>query len=223
MILYGLSLTIFAYVVALYISNRVKLALLNPILLTAIMIIGVLYLSPLSYEQYEHGASLISAILGPLVVVLAIPLYNNRHIMKKHYCAIIAGIIVGVLSSAISVIVLGTALGLEGSLIWSLLPKSITSPMAIEVADMIGGMRELTVVFVVFTGILGATISPLVFKLFRIKNDTAKGIGLGASSHGIGTAKAIEISDEAGAASSLSMIISGVATIILAIIIEKII
>jgi putative effector of murein hydrolase len=104
----------------------------------------------------------------------------------------------------------------------SLLPKSITSPMAIEVSEIIGGIKELTVVFVVITGILGASIGPLIFDVFKIRNDTAKGMALGAGSHGVGTAKAVEISDQAGAASSLSMVLCGVTTIILSIIVMKI-
>src|SRR5665647_2782149 len=102
-------------------------------------------------------------------------------------------------------VIFGLFFSLQKDIIFSLMPKSITTPMAVEVSTMIGGISELTAVFVAVTGITGATIGPLIFRIFRITNDTAKGIALGAGSHGLGTSKAVEISEEAGEASGLSM------------------
>lgn len=190
-------------------------------MVSTLIIIGIIHVTPLSYDTYADGGSFIVKILGPLVVVLAVPLYNNKHILKKYYKPISVGILTGVISSAISVVALSWLMRLEQDIILSLLPKSITTPMAIEVAEIIGGIKELTVVFVVITGMFGASIGPLVFDVFKIRNDTAKGMALGAGAHGVGTAKAVEISDQAGAASSLSMILCGVTTILLSIIVMK--
>jgi predicted murein hydrolase (TIGR00659 family) len=223
MIFVGIIVTLFAYIFAVFLSNRTKMSLLNPILVSSIIIIGLLNYSPITYEIYDEGASYITKALGPLVVILAVPLYKNKALIKKHKKPIVVGVFSGIFSSIVSVLILSLIFNIDKEIILSLMPKSITSPMALEVSDMIGGIKELTVVFVTITGIIGATIGPLVFKVFGIYNDTAKGIALGAGSHGVGTAKAVEISEEAGAASSLSMGISGVVTIMIAIIVLKVI
>ncbi|HAE41383.1 MAG TPA: LrgB family protein [Clostridiales bacterium] len=221
MLLIGVVLTVVAYIASIFISKKIRISFLNPILVSTLIIIGIIHVTPLSYDTYADGGSFIVKILGPLVVVLAVPLYNNKHILKKYYKPISVGILTGVISSAISVVALSWLMRLEQDIILSLLPKSITTPMAIEVAEIIGGIKELTVVFVVITGMFGASIGPLVFDVFKIRNDTAKGMALGAGAHGVGTAKAVEISDQAGAASSLSMILCGVTTILLSIIVMK--
>ncbi len=223
MILIGISLTVVAYMISLYLSKRFRISLMNPILISAAIIVATIYWTPLTYELYKPGGDAIVSVLGPLVVVLAVPLYNNKSVLLKYYKAISVGIMTGVIVSAVSVVGISLLLNLEADIIWSMLPKSITSPMAIEVAIMLDGIVELTVLFVACTGILGAAIGPSVFQLFRIKDDTAKGIGLGAASHGVGTSKAVEISGEAGAASSLAMVLSGVVTIVIAIIFVRII
>lgn len=223
MFLIGIVLTVLAYMISVFISKRMKISFLNPILVTSLIIVGIIYITPLSYETYAEGGAYIVKVLGPLVVVLAVPLYNNKHIMKKYYKPISVGIFTGVITSAVSVVALSWLMRLDMDIMLSLLPKSITSPMAIEVSEIIGGINELTVVFVVITGILGASIGPLVFDVFKIRNDTAKGMALGAGSHGVGTSKAVEISEQAGAASSLAMVLCGVTTIMLSIIVMKII
>ena len=221
MLLIGVVLTVVAYIASIFISKKIRISFLNPILVSTLIIIGIIHVTPLSYDTYADGGSFIVKILGPLVVVLAVPLYNNKHILKKYYKPISVGILTGVISSAISVVALSWLMRLEQDIILSLLPKSITTPMAIEVAEIIGGIKELTVVFVVITGMFGASIGPLVFDVFKIRNDTAKGMALGAGAHGVGTSKSVEISDQAGAASSLSMILCGVTTILLSIIVMK--
>ncbi len=223
MLLIGIILTILAYMSSLFIYKKVRISFLNPILISTLIIVGVIHWSPLSYETYAEGGAYIVKVLGPLVVVLAVPLYNNKHILKKYYKPISIGVVTGVVSSAVSVVVLSWLMQLDMDLMLSLLPKSITTPMAIEVSEIIGGIKELTVVFVVITGMFGASIGPLVFNVFKIRNDTARGMALGAGAHGVGTAKAVEISEQAGAASSLSMILCGVTTIILSVIVMKII
>lgn len=223
MLLIGITLTVLAYIASLFISKKVKVSFLNPILIASLIIVGVIHWTPLQYETYADGGDYIVKILGPLVVVLAVPLYNNKHILRKYYKPISIGVLTGVVSSAVSVVIISWLMGLDMEIMLSLLPKSITTPMAIEVSGVIGGIKELTVVFVVITGMFGASIGPLVFDIFKIRNDTARGMALGAGAHGVGTAKAVEISDQAGAASSLAMILCGVTTIILSVIVMKII
>ncbi|MDP3387849.1 MAG: LrgB family protein [Eubacteriales bacterium] len=222
MLLIGIILTVLAYIASLYFSKKIKVSFLNPILIASLIIVSIIHWTPLSHETYANGGEYIVKILGPLVVVLAVPLYNNKHILKKYYKPISVGILTGVISSAVSVAILSRLMRLDMDIMLSLLPKSITTPMAIEVSGIIGGIKELTVVFVVITGMFGASIGPLVFDVFKIRNDTAKGMALGAGAHGVGTAKAVEISDQAGAASSLAMILCGVTTIILSVIVIKI-
>lgn len=219
MVLVGIIITVLAYMVARKIALATRVSLLNPILVAAVILIAIIHFTPLSYESYDIGGSLIVKVLGPIVVVLAVPLYNNKEVLKKYRRPVTVGVIAGIISSLVSVIVLAKVFNMDQSILFSMVPKSITNPMAIEVVKMFGGVKELTVIFVAVTGIFGAAVCQLVFKIFLIDNDTAKGIALGASSHGVGTAKAVDISDEAGAASSLSMGISGVVTILVAIIV----
>lgn len=221
MVLIGILITVIAYIIARKIALTTRISLLNPIIVAAVIIIGVMYFTPLTYDIYDVGGTMITKVLGPIVVILAVPLYNNREVLKRYKRPVIVGVIVGIVSSFVSVIVLSKLFNMDSTIVKSLIPKSITNPMAMEVVDMVGGIKELTVIFVAVTGITGATAGQLVFRIFSIDNDTAKGIALGAASHGIGTAKAVDISDEAGAASSLSMGITGVVTIVIAIIVTR--
>lgn len=221
MVLVGILITVMAYIISRKIALTTRVSLLNPIIVSAAIIIGLMYFTPLTYDIYDLGGTVITKVLGPIVVILAVPLYNNRDLLKRYKRPVIIGVMVAIASSLVSVIVLSKLFNMDSAIVRSLIPKSITNPMAMEVVDMVGGIKELTVIFVAVTGIIGATAGQLIFRVFSIENDTAKGIALGAASHGIGTAKAVDISDEAGAASSLSMGITGVLTIVIAIIVCK--
>jgi putative effector of murein hydrolase len=218
MVLVGIIITIIAYMLSRKIAIITRISLLNPIFVSAVILIASIHFTPLSYKVYDTGGSVITKVLGPLVVILAVPLHKNREVLKRYYKPVTVGVVAGIVSSLVSVVILARVFAMDNAIMMSLIPKSITNPMAMELTDMVGGIKELTVIFVVVTGIIGATVCQMVFKIFSIENDTAKGIALGAASHGIGTAKAVDISDEAGAASSLSMGITGVVTILLAII-----
>jgi putative effector of murein hydrolase len=222
MVLVGIIITAIAYIVSRRIAIITGISLLNPIFVAAAILIAVIHFTPLSYEVYDAGGSLITKVLGPIVVILAVPLYKNREILKRYYKPVTIGVLAGIVSSLVSVLVLVRVFAMDNVIMMSLIPKSITNPMAMEVAKMVGGVKELTVIFVGVTGIIGATTCQLIFKVFSIENETAKGIALGTSSHGIGTAKAVDISEEAGAASSLSMGITGVVTILITIIVTRI-
>lgn len=213
--------TLGAYIFGWWLSGRVRLSLLNPFLIGTLLMIGGILLFRLPYEAYNQAGKTVTWFLGPVVVMLAVPLYQSRKTLMTHLLPISAGIAAGIAISAGTVYGLSKAFGLSPELIVSLMPKSITNPMAIEVTKMFGGIPAITVASVIITGVFGASVASAVFRTARIYNDTAKGIALGAASHGVGTAKAIEISSEAGAASGLSMGLTGVATVLLASLIRS--
>lgn len=220
-IFFGLLITIVTYFISTKINAKYKTPILNPVLVSTIMIIIVLLVLDIPYEDYEKGGSIITYLLGPIVVLLAVPLYKSRMIIKKYMKPIFIGIFTSIVTSAISVFLLSKAFGLNIELIISLLPKSITGPMALEASKMLGAIPGLTVIAVSITGIFGATIATSVMKYGKIKNEIAKGIGIGTSSHGTGTSKAIQISQEAGAASGVAMGLAGVITVLITSIISK--
>lgn len=211
----GILLTIGLYILALYMRKKFRSALLNPVLITAAFIIIIINLSPLTYEVYTSGAKYIGSSLGPIVVLLAIPLYKHRQAIKDNLSAIVLGILVSIMSSVTLIAFMSSILGLEDKMMMTLLPKSITTPMAIEVSQMLEGYPNITVIIVIITGILGSTLAPLVMKLGGIRSEVSKGIGIGAASHGIGTSKAMEMSDEAGAMSGLAMGLTGIIFVLL--------
>ncbi len=190
-----------------------KLRWINPLLFSAVSIIFILQITQIPYEVYKIGADIIHLFLGPITVILAVPLYEHRYDLLRHKIAIFSGTVLGSLSALSAVYILGNAVGLSELFIHSLMPKSTTTPIGISASHMLEGIIGLTVLSIVITGIFGALISPIVFKLLKIKTDIAKGIALGTTSHAIGTAKAYEISPLSGAMSGLSIALSGVVSI----------
>lgn len=213
--------TLAAYGIGWWLSSRIRLSLLNPFLVGTLLLIVSLLVLKLPYEPYLQGGKTITWFLGPVVVMLAVPLYQARKTLMAHLLPIGAGIVSGIVISGMTVLGFSRVFGLSQEMLVSLLPKSITNPMAYEVTVMFGGIPAVTIAAVVITGVFGASVAVGVFRIARIHNDTAKGIALGAASHGVGTAKAIEISSEAGAASGLSMGLTGVVTVLLASLIRS--
>lgn len=213
--------TLAAYGFGWWLSGRVRLSLLNPFLVGTVLVIAALMVFKLPYEPYREGGRTITWFLGPVVVMLAVPLYQARNTLMTHLLPIGVGIGSGIVISGTTVYGLSRLFGLSQEMLVSLMPKSITNPMAYEVTVMFGGIPAVTVAAVVITGVFGASVATVVLRAARIQNDTAKGIALGAASHGVGTAKAIEISGEAGAASGLSMGLTGVITVLLASLIRS--
>ena len=212
--LFYIFLTIVVFKFGLFINNKFKIVFLNPILVAAIIIIIILIVFDISYSDYYKGGRIIVSALGPIVVVLAVPLYKNRDELMKNFIPIIGGVTASIITSFVSITVLCRLFGIDETIFLSLLSKSITTPMAVESTKMLGGNEALTVLAVVITGLTGAAVAPLVIKIGKIKNNTAKGIGIGSSSHAVGTSKALEISEEAGAASGLAIGVTGLMTII---------
>lgn len=221
-LLFGIILSLIGYEIGYIIFKKTKFPLFNPLLLAILFIIGILLLFDIDYADYEKGASLINAFLGPATVILAVPLYKQLSLLRKNWFAILIGILVGATVSILSVIGLSLLLGLDNAIIISLAPKSVTTPIGIELSAMLNGIVPVTVLTIVVTGITGATIGSSLCKVFRIKNDIAVGVALGTSSHAIGTSKAIELGETQGAMSSLSIGLAGIITVIIAPLILKI-
>ena len=181
------------------------------------VILTILFLSitKIPYESYKLGGDRINFFLGPVTIVLAVPLYKQFDLFKKYLLEILIGISCGVVVSFISIKLIGHFTNADVDIINSLIPKSITTPMGISLTKTLNGVEAITVVSIILTGILGAIISPIVFKIGKINNPVAKGISLGTSAHALGTTKALEMGEVEGAMSGLSIGISGIITVIL--------
>lgn len=212
--LFYIMLTVIFFAAGFKINTKYKITALNPIIFAALAIFVFLSLFKISYGEYSKGGKIISNALGPIVVVLAIPLYKNRDELKKNFVPIIGGVIASIITSFASVIILCKLFKIEDTILLSLLSKSITNPMAVESTKLLGGNEAITIASVVITGIVGATVAPAVMKFGKIKSNVAKGIGIGSSSHALGTSKAVEMNEETGAASGLAIGVTGLMTII---------
>lgn len=208
------------FVVGLYLINikiyrRVRFPLLHPVLFTIIELIIVLMALHIPYATFQQGSRMIHFMLGPSVVSLGYILYQQVAHLKKNAISIVLAITVGAIIGIASIVGIGHLLGVKQDLIASLAPKSVTTPIAMELAGNNGGIPGLTAVIVVCAGILGSIIGPPIMKLMKIKSPVAKGLALGASSHGIGTAAAIQMGAIEGALSGLAIGIMGLITSLL--------
>ena len=219
---FGFVLSIFIFLLAIQIKLWLGWDFLNPLLLSTIMIVGILLLSDIPYEEYKQGAGLLNYFLTPATVCLAIPLYKQWNLLKNNFKAVILGILAGTLSSIVSILLLGLAFHLPNEHISTLLPKSITTAIGMGISEEMGGYVTLTVAAIVLTGILGSILSDLVFRIFPIHHPIAKGLALGTSAHAIGTAKALEMGEVEGAMSSLAIVVAGILTVILVPIVNSV-
>ena len=190
-------------------------ALFNPVALAVGLLIVLLVATDTPYRVYFDGAQFVHFLLGPATVSLAIPLYRERARLRDLWLPICVALFAGVLTASGSAVGLGLLLGAERSTLLSLAPKSVTAPVAMGIAEKLGGYPSLTAVLVVATGTLGAITGVAVFRLLRIRDDVVCGIAMGVTSHGIGTARAFQISPVMGAFSGLAMALSAFATSLL--------
>ena len=219
--IFGIVLTVLFFNIAVYIQKKTKNPAFNPLLISILGIIVCLNIFKIPYENYKIGGNAINYFLGPITIVLAVPLYRQFELLKKYKLEILIGISCGVIVSFISIIFIGKLFNTSVEIINSLIPKSITSTMGISLANTINGIQAVTVVCIILTGILGAIIAPTVFKLGKITNPIAKGVALGTSAHALGTSKALEMGEVEGAMSGLSIGISGLITVIIVPILIK--
>ena len=213
---FGIFISLVAYEIGQMIYKKTKLPIFNPLLVAIVLVILFLKVFNIDFETYNQGGQFINMFLGPATVILAVPLYKQLSLLKKNFVPIIVGITVGCFISVLSIILLSKGFGLDNNIIISLLPKSVTTPIGIEISNSLGGVTGVTVLAIVITGITGAIIAPVVCKIFRITNPVARGIGIGTASHAVGTSKALEIGETEGAMSSLSIGIAGLITVVIA-------
>ena len=213
--IFGLVLTILFFNLGIYLQKKTKSPIMNPLLVSIVGIILFLSATKIPYESYKKGADSINFFLGPVTIILAVPLYKQFELFKKYILEIFIGIGCGVVVSFISIKIIGSLTNANIDIINSLIPKSITTPMGISLTNTINGVESITVVSIILTGILGAIIAPTIFKIGKINHPVAKGIALGTSAHALGTSKAIELGEVEGAMSGLSIGISGIITVIL--------
>lgn len=213
---FGLFLTLATYVLAMGIKKKFKSGLVNPLLIAIVICITVLLLFKIDYGTYNQGARYISVLLTPATVCLAVPLYMQLEKLKKNFPAIMAGIMSGVLTSLGSIFLMSKVFGFSREEFITFLPKSITTAIGMSVSEEMGGYVAITVTAIIITGVFGNIICEAALKLFGIRNKIAKGIAIGTASHAIGTSKAMEIGEVEGAMSSLSIVVSGILTVILA-------
>lgn len=218
--LFGILLTVGCFYLISKAKNNARLGWLNPLLLSVIIIICILILFNIPYDNYMKGGSVIHAFLGPVTVALALPLYRQRKLLIEHKYSIMGGIVAGVVSAITSVVVLGRLFGLNQVLERSLLAHSVTTPIGISVSNMLSATEGITIVSIIITGIVGAAIAPLLLKLLRIKHPVAKGISLGTSSHALGTSKAIEMGETEAAMSSLAIGVAALTTVLVVILMQ---
>lgn len=210
----GVTLSLVVYMLGCWLKKKTGLALFNPLLLSIIVTILVLIVGRVDYDTYNEGAKYLSWFLTPATVSLAIPLYEQLTLLRKNFKAVMAGIVAGVLSSLMVILVMSVLLGLSHTEYVTLLPKSITTAIGMGVAEELDGYVTITVAAIVTTGVLGNILAEPILKLFRITEPIAKGVALGSSAHAIGTAKAMELGDIEGAMSSLSIAVAGLLTVI---------
>ena len=211
---FGMTLSLAAYGLGMMLKSKFKLAILNPLLISIIAVIAVLLISGFDYDVYYESAKYLSYLLTPATVCLAVPLYEKLDVLKKNIKAIMAGVLSGVLSSLGCILLMSLVFGLSHEEYVTFLPKSITTAIGMGVSEELGGYVTLTVGVIIITGVLGNMCAEFLLKLFRIEEPVAKGIAIGSASHAIGTAKALEIGEVEGAMSSLSLVISGLVTVV---------
>jgi len=217
----GVVVTLATYLLGSAIRRRIRHALVNPLLFSVVATILVLLVGRIPYSAYQSSASVLSWLLTPATVCLAIPLYEQLSLLKRNCRAILAGIAAGVLTSLATILALSWLFRLDHAQYATLLPKSITTAIGIGVSQEHGGCVALTVPVIIITGILGNIFAESACRILRIREPIARGVAIGSSSHAIGTAKALEIGQVEGAISSLSLVLSGLLTVLIAIVAAK--
>lgn len=215
-VFFGVAVSIITYELGTFLKKKLKMTIFNPLLVSIIAVIIFLLAFGIPYDSYYAGAKYLSYLLTPATVCLAIPLYEQVELLKKHSKAIIAGLVSGVLTSAVSVLLLAFLFGFDHREYVTLLPKSITTAIGMGISEELGGYITITVAVIIVTGVIGNILAETICHLFKIEEPVAKGIAIGSSSHALGTVKAMELGEVEGAMSSLSIAVAGLLTVVAA-------
>jgi predicted murein hydrolase (TIGR00659 family) len=210
------TFTIIIYWLAQKLQVKTGILLLNPILITIIIIISFLMVFNIDYDVYHKGSKYIDFFLKPAVVALGVPLYKQLEVIKKQALSIVISQLIGCVTGIVSVVLIAWLMGASKEIIFSLAPKSVTTPIAIEISRSIGGIAPLTASVVIVVGIFGAVFGYSILKLTGVKNPLSQSLSMGNAAHAIGTSKSMEISPAYGAMSSIGLIVNGIFTAILA-------
>lgn len=214
--LLGLTLTLLAYQAAYWVYRRAGFnPLLNPVLLAVAMLVAALHFTDTPYATYFDGAQFVHFLLGPATVALAVPLYLQFGRLKALALPLMAALLAGSVTAIVSAVGIAWLLGASTSTLLSLAPKSVTTPIAMGIAEKLGGIPSLTAVLVMFTGVSGAVMAKYVLDALRISDHGVRGFAAGLSAHGIGTARAFQVSEQAGAFAGLGMGLNGLVTALL--------
>lgn len=211
---FGIALSIVAFSIGVWIQKKTGLVICNPLIIAIVLVSGVLLLFKIPYESYNEGGSIINMFLAPATSCLAVSVYTRMELLKKNWLPILAGCVVGSLTSMGSVFLLCRLFGLDEAMTYSLVPKSVTTPIAVGIAESHGGISSITVAAVILTGIMGSILAPFLIRIFRVKDSMTAGLAIGACSHAVGTSKAIEIGETEGAMSGLAIGICGIVTVV---------
>lgn len=212
-VFFGVFVTLAAYFIGLKVKKKTGLAIMNPLLIAIVLVMLLLRGLDIDYAAYNQSARLVSSLLTPATVCLAVPLYEQLQLLKRHKAAILTGVISGVLTSLVCVLVLAMLFRLDHAAYVTLLPKSITTAIGMGVSEQLGGHVSITVAVIIITGVIGNMITESVCRAFHITEPIARGVAIGTASHAIGTTKAMEMGEVEGAMSSLSIVVAGVLTV----------
>lgn len=209
----GVVISLISYFIGMEVKKKWKLSVLNPLLISIILVVAFLILFRVDYDTYNESAKYLSYLLTPATVSLAIPLYQQLDLLKKNAAAIFAGILSGVLTSLGSILALSALFGLEHEEYVTLLPKSITTAIGMGVSEELGGYTVITTAVIIITGVLGNIIAESLCRIFSIRHAVSRGLAIGTAAHAIGTAKAMEMGEAEGAMSSLAIVVCGLCTV----------
>ena len=216
---FGVALSVAAFGIGVKLQQKLKTPVCNPLIIAIVLIAGVLLIFKIPYEAYNVGGEIINMFLAPATSCLAVAIYAKIKILKQYWLPILVGCTVGSAASMLSVYGMCRLFGLDESLTVSLIPKSVTTPIAVSIAEPAGGVVPITVVAVIGTGILGSIIAPLLIRVFKVTDPMAAGLAIGASSHAVGTSKAIELGEVEGAMSGLAIGVCGIITVLISMVI----
>ncbi len=212
---FGLAVSVLCWCFAGWLQRKTKLLVCNPVLVTALLVIAVLLVFDIPLENYNAGGSIIKLMLGPATAVLALNIYQQRAVLKRHFLPVVLGCFAGSLVSILFVLLLCKLFQADAMFSASMMPKSVTTAIALGISENAGGIPGLTAAAVVITGVEGAMLAPLFAKVFHITDPVAEGVAIGSCSHAIGTSKAMEIGSLQGAMSSIAICVCGIITSVL--------
>ena len=214
---FGMVLCLASYLLGLWIRKKTNWTLANPLLIAVAVSISVLVLLDIPYESFAKGADVINWMLGPVTVLLALGIYNQRKVLQRYFLPVLMGCLAGSATSIGSILALCRLFQVEDAVAVSILPKSCTTPIAVGIAESHGGIAAITMVAVLVTGFIGAVCAPLFAKLMHVTEPVAEGLAIGACSHALGTTKAAELGEVQGAMSGIAIGVCGLITVVAAL------